>query len=300
MNGGFRGLLGRRDTSRFKAFLLAIAVQMFFLSLLRAFNVLNFWMPPFYPLAVTLGGFLFGLAMNWSGGCPAGVWYKFGSGNLGALAAIVGLTAGYVIMQTGFLRPWRVAIQSALMPRAMALDLSNMVPFPLWMLAFGVSLVLLFVLLHNAGSDMFRPWAWPAVGMATGLIGTAAWVISSLYGRNFGMAILPGSESLAALLLFQPLKAVNWDLLFVLGIPMGSLVAARASGAMQRPGLPVRKAARHASGGFVLGATGSLAGGCTVGHGLAAIPLLSLSSILFILFAILGAWFGLLLERRKS
>ncbi|RMD99878.1 MAG: hypothetical protein D6814_04750, partial [Calditrichaeota bacterium] len=95
MNSGFRNLLGRRDTSRFKAYLLAIAIQMLILPILHLWGVVKFTEPSFYPVGAILGGFLFGMAMNWSGGCPAGVWYKVGGGSIGAFVAIMGLAAGY-------------------------------------------------------------------------------------------------------------------------------------------------------------------------------------------------------------
>src|SRR5262245_60077120 len=96
MNSGFRNLLVRRDASRFKAYLLAIAVQMLSLPLLRLLGLVKFTVPAFYPLGATLGGFLFGLAMNWGGGCAGGIWYKLGAGNIGAIVAIITLILGYV------------------------------------------------------------------------------------------------------------------------------------------------------------------------------------------------------------
>ena len=55
-----------------------------------------------------------------------------------------------------------------------------------------------------------------------------------------------------------------------------------------------------AEGGFLLETSGSLVGGCTVGHGLAGIPLLSLGGITFTLFAILGPWAGVIIQRKQK
>jgi hypothetical protein len=49
-----------------------------------------------------------------------------------------------------------------------------------------------------------------------------------------------------------------------------------------------------------LGASASLAGGCTVGHGLAGIPILSIGSIAFTLFAMLGASAGVIMQKKQK
>src|SRR5262249_29051677 len=111
MNAGFRNLLGKRDTTKFKAFLLAIAVQMVVLPFLERAGLIHLTVPPLYPVGVILGGFIFGIAMNWGGGCAAGIWYKAGAGNIGALISLFTLTVGYVITENGALKHARLTMQ---------------------------------------------------------------------------------------------------------------------------------------------------------------------------------------------
>src|SRR5262249_26786179 len=101
MNAGFRNLLGRSDTSKFKAYLMAVALEMLIVPLLASAGIIQITIPPFYPIGAILGGFLFGLAMNWGGGCAAGLWYKLGSGNISAFVGILSLIAGYVATENG-------------------------------------------------------------------------------------------------------------------------------------------------------------------------------------------------------
>jgi hypothetical protein len=103
MNSGFRNLLVRRDAARFKAYFLAIAVQMLVLPFLELLGIVRFSSPAFYPLGATLGGFLFGLAMNWGGGFILGASASLAGGcTVGhGLTGIPLLSLGSVVF-TGF------------------------------------------------------------------------------------------------------------------------------------------------------------------------------------------------------
>lgn len=91
---------------------------------------------------------------------------------------------------------------------------------------------------------------------------------------------------------------LTWDLFFVLGIPIGAYLATRRSGSFKWSSISGAGIWKLAGGGFLLGASASLAGGCTIGHGLAGIPLLSAGSIIFTVFAILGALTGVLRKKK--
>ena len=300
MNSGFRNLLGRRDTTRFKAYLLAIAVQMLLLPILHRFGWIQFTVPGFYPLGAVTGGFLFGMAMNWGGGCPAGVWYKLGGGSIGAFVAIMGMIVGYSATESGILRSMREWIQSVGNNGNLAsLTLPSLTNIPLLWLTLPLSLGLLVSLFRSSPQQSFSGWHWRKTGLWIGGIGVIAWVLSSLTGRYFGMAILPGSKNVLNVFAGDR-QAENWDLFFVLGIPMGGYLATRGNGSFKWSTISGAAIWRLAAGGFVLGVSASLAGGCTVGHGLAGIPLLSAGSITFTLFAILGAWAGVIFEKHKG
>jgi uncharacterized membrane protein YedE/YeeE len=113
--------------------------------------------------------------------------------------------------------------------------------------------------------------------VAIAIVGIIAWPLSSLAARDFGMTVVPGTVSLLA----EPVtRLISWDVLFVLGIPLGAFVAARRTGPIAASKVSVASASKNFAGGFGLGAGASLAAGCTVGHGLTGIPLLAPGSVL--------------------
>jgi len=300
MNSGFRNLLVRREPTRFKAYFLAIAVQMLILPLLQLLGIVKFTIPAFYPLGATLGGFLFGLAMNWGGGCAAGVWYKLGGGSIGAFVAIIGLIVGYFATETGALKVVRIFIQSFGNSETVhTMTLPNLFNLPLWWMSVPLAIVLLFFLLKDSPIKPEQGWYWRRTGIWVGLIGVMAWIASSLAGRFFGMAVMPGSKAMFDLLTLGKLNALSWDFFFVLGISLGGFLSVSLHGKFSWSNITGAAIWKLLAGGLVLGFSASLAGGCTVGHGLAGIPVLSLGSITFTVFAILGAWAGVIMQKKK-
>jgi len=300
MNSGFRNLLVRRDTTRFKAYFLAIALQMLMLPFLDLLGVVKLSTPAFYPLGATLGGFLFGLAMNWGGGCAGGVWYKLGSGSIGAFVVIIGLITGYITMENGALKSLRLFIQSiGRRESTEAMTLTNVLNLSLSWLAVPLALALLVFLLKRPPFNSEKGWSWRTTGLVVGAIGIIAWVASSLSGRFFGMAIMQGSKDAFDALTSGGNSSLSWDLFFVLGIPIGGYLSASRQGQFHWSNISGAAIWKLVGGGFVLGASASLAGGCTVGHGLTGIPLLSIGSIAFTVFAILGAWAGVYLSKNS-
>jgi hypothetical protein len=147
----------------------------------------------------------------------------------------------------------------------------------LWAWAPVAGLVLV-ALLWRAAPGQAGAWSWRRTGIAMGLVGIVAWPLSSLAARDFGMAVVPGTVSLLA----DPVRRLmSWDVLFVLGIPLGAFIAASKVSAVS--------ASKHFAGGLGLGVGASLAAGCTVGHGLTGVPLLAPGSLLAIVSIFAGS-----------
>ena len=119
-----------------------------------------------------------------------------------------------------------------------------------------------------------------------GLLGALAWPLSSLAARDFGMAVIPGTVTM----LVEPIaRFLSWDLLFVLGIPLGGYIAARKDGPVTASRTSAGDATKRFAGGFGLGVGSSLAAGCTVGHGLTGVPLLAPGSVVALLSIFVGS-----------
>ena len=123
-----------------------------------------------------------------------------------------------------------------------------------------------------------------------GLLGMAAWPLSALSDRFFGMAIIPGSVYVTAFFTDGALAWLNWDVFFILAIPLGAWLAVQRRGTGASEPVTGAEAARALCGGIGLGIGASLAGGCTVGHSLVGLPMLSVGSLVTTVFIILGSW----------
>lgn len=289
MNSGFRAAVTQRNTTKVKAYVLAIALQMIAMPLVFAARLSSPTYPALFPVGAVVGGLLFGASMRWAGGCAAGVWYKVGSGSLAALAAVLGMAVGAAALELGPLVGLRAAVQSA------GPTVSNAPLGMSWAWA-PVAGLLLVAVLWRAAPGQAGAWSWRRTGVAMGIVGVVAWPMSSLASRDFGMAVVPGTVSLLA----EPMRSfMSWDVLFVLGIPLGALVAARRSGPVKATKVSLSRASKHFAGGLGLGAGPSLAAGCTVGHGLTGVPLLAPGSVLAIVSIFAGSAITSLWEQRR-
>ena len=113
MNSGFRGAIDGEWT-KVKALGLAVAIQLLLLPVVFGTGLARSAELPLRPLAAVVGGVLFGASMRWAGGCAAGVWYKLGAGDAGALLAILGMALGAAASDSGPLLGARASLQEAI------------------------------------------------------------------------------------------------------------------------------------------------------------------------------------------
>jgi len=274
MNSGFRGAI-EGEWTKVKALGLAVAVQ---LLLLPAVFAAGFARParlPLMPLAALVGGVLFGLSMRWAGGCAAGVWYKLGAGDVGALLAILGTALGATASDSGPLVGVRLSLQGA-------------VPTVSWGPPPAVSVgagFLLLAALAGLPDGRAGAWSWRRTGLWVGVAATIAWPVSSTAGRDFGLAVVPGTTGLLSAVVGRPFP--SWDGLLVLGVLIGGWLAARRNGPVALSAPKSAALVKRFVGGLGLGIGASIATGCTVGQGLTGLALLAPSS-----FVVMGAIFG--------
>lgn len=255
--------------------------------------------PAFYPLGAVLGGYVFGLAMGWAGGCAAGLWYKWGRGDWGRFAALVGMIAGAAVTETGPLRWVREQVQQVGSAAEIRTATLGGLLDAEWVAYLLDGLILLWLARSRVNAQP-GTWSWPRTGIALGLLSILAWPLSGLAGRFFGMAVLPGSTALLDFAVTGQHSSLNWDLLFVLGLPLGAYLAARQQGPVSSEPVGGPELAQAFGGGLLLGVGASLAGGCTVGHSLVGVPLLSVGSLVTTVFILLGSWTTGYFELRKK
>jgi hypothetical protein len=284
MNSGFRGILDG-DWSKVKALALAVALQLLVLPALFATGLAQPAALSFQPIAGIVGGILFGLSMPWAGACAAGVWYKLGAGDLGALLALLGMALGATATESGPLSLLRAALQDS--------AAQSWKSDPLLSVSAGLLVILA---LARSADARAGEWSWRRTGLWIGVTAVIAWPVSAAAGRSYGLAVVPGTTGLLATLTGRSFAA--WDVLFVVGVLAGGWIAARRSGRVCLAAPPPFVLLERFAGGLGLGVGASIASGCTVGHGLTGLALLSPVSFVVTGAIFVGAALSVILTRR--
>lgn len=239
----------------------------------------------FRPVGNVAGGLLIGIGMVVARSCASGLFYKLGAGMLGAAVGI----AGWALGELGASRldvPGPTILgggEQATIPGV--LDL------PRTLVALGFLLLVIGTLWSGrsrAGSEpRGREWRWLQLGAALGTVTIVGWLLAAAGDSSFGPSTVGAVRGLAA---GSPMW---WLMSFLPGLVLGAHAAARASGTLwvRREPQPVRYL-QLASGGFLLGAGGWIAGGCNLGHGLSGAAQLNVSSWVVVAAIVTGVWAG--------
>ena len=333
--GGIADWLQYGNTGRMSMYFFAIATAIAGATLLEALGVIDFnqTRPP-YRMAqfrwpgYMLGGFLFGIGMTLCRGCGMRSMLNFGSGNLKALVAILGMGAAAVLLlyvegvfETFFL--------SWISPLSPDFSLSGVNHSDLGSLAAGIlgsdiawtrifigsALVGLLLLMIFRSADFRNRKANIIGGLLIGLLIVAAYYLT---GGSFGEVAKEASEFMD-----QPQNGMGTqsytfirpmgDLLYVsahplaylitfglvafLGVGVGSLLLSLLTGNFRVSWFHnTREVLRYLAGGIMVGTGGILGLGCTLGQGIAGTSTLALGSFLNLLFILLGAVIGIKLQ----
>lgn len=223
----------------------------------------------FTPAADIVGGLTIGAGMAVASSCVSGLFYKLGSGMVGALAGLAGWIAGELAARHVHLPGPTV------LPGGVAGTFAGVLGVPRLALSAVFLAVVAAVLWRWRSAD--RPafaWQWNTrqLGVALGLVTIAGWVLARAGGASFGPSTVGAAASVAS-------GSPNWWLIaFLLAIIAGAAVAARTAGGWWLRGETPVRYARLTAGGFLLGAGGWIAGGCNLGHGLSGAAQLNVSS----------------------
>ena len=290
MNSGFSNVVRQRDTTKLKSFITAVLVQLMVLPLLFSvlylsdsthYLVANIGLPPLFLLASALGGFLFGLMMYYAGGCGAGIFFKIGEKKSDAIFAAVGFIIGVYLTEKGALAMIKSSAQSWVVYNQQPVWQSSS-PIIASLIVFFLSGVGLFFLFKTKNrTPNGAEWGWKKTGITVGVLGVFGWISALIANMTYGMNIMAGSIDMVDL-------NYTWPLMFVIGIPLGAYWVSRHT--ERTFTLPKSSIiSKRLIGGFGLGVSGSIAAGCTVGHGLTFAPLLAIGSFVAVLFIFLGS-----------
>ena len=103
VTGMLRDIFTLKTWRGFVVLLVVIAVHAVGLAALTSLGVITPEVDDFAPLAVIIGGFLFGVGIVLAGGCASGTWYRSGEGLVGSWIALLTYGLSAAAMKAGAL-----------------------------------------------------------------------------------------------------------------------------------------------------------------------------------------------------
>jgi uncharacterized membrane protein YedE/YeeE len=315
INSAFREVLFQ-DYTMLRAYMLAVVVAMVGANFIESAGLLQpaadgtageLYRQAFVPWANVIGGYVFGMGIVLAGGCGSGILYRVGEGSLAYVLAVFGFLFGILVTKFGFLKP----VYEALISQVVYLGedttptLYNIVGVNKWIVIAVVSIVLLFFVYQGRPFKKAKKgYAWHLVGILAGAIAVAAFWASDYYGgrarglsftgpvREFFLAVLWGNSQAASSDKTLTLLGVtfSWSSLYVLAVPIGGFLSARALQEFKLKVSPPDEMLKVLLGGFMMGVGAQIGGGCNIGHSLTGVSTLAVSSWVANIFIILGNW----------
>ena len=303
--GAYRDLLLAKDGRMFLATFIVIAIQSIGVFALKGTGVIEIVDGGFPWVGTILGGFIFGIGMVLAGGCATGTWYRAGEGMLGSWVALFGYMLGAAMTKYGV---WKTAGDQLVSYRTTDTYIHETLHVSPWLLVVVLSLVVGILIVRELKKPKIpvfkmKPkktgiahvlfemrWHPFITAILVGLIAIAAWPLSEWTGRMFGLGITTPSANILTFLITGQDGLIDWGTFLVLGIFIGSFLAAKGSGEF-RWRLPDMKTIRNnAAGGIMMGFGASVAGGCTIGNGIVNSALFAWQGWVAIVFFLLGTW----------
>ncbi|HES75657.1 MAG TPA: YeeE/YedE family protein [bacterium] len=319
--GGLREWVLDGKRSRISAYLIAIGAAVFFTALLQAFAGLDlndtkppYRSPQFAWGRYMLGGFIFGVGMVMTRGCPARNLVKLGQGNLQSLPVliVVALTA-YVMTRTPvyaeWFAPWVGVLTLDLTRFGMAhQDLASLFGGDLGMsVVLGVLIAVAFWWVA-AQWLQFRQGVW--VWLGASLVGLMVALGYTLTGGRLGQAAQEAAElmdtppeglGVQSFTFSAPLgdvvhflghpsaTTITFGVVAVVGVLLGAWLSAMARREFKLiPFGNLREWLITMSGAVLAGVGSVLAMGCTVGQGFSGVASLALGSFVALAAIVAG------------
>ena len=306
LTGGFRDMFIAKDNRMFYALLIAISVQSVGVFALIQLGLVQFHAGAFPWLATIVGSFIFGIGIVLAGGCATGTWYRAGEGLIGSWIALFAYMLMSAVMKTGALLPVNKGIQ------VYSAEV-NSIPATFGLSVWPFIALLVVITLYLVTKELRKPkvmipslkprrtglahllfekrWHPFVTAILVGLVAILAWPLSEATGRMAGLGITtPSANILQYLVTGDSEKYVNWGVFLVLGIFLGSFIAAKGSREFRFRAPDAKTAVSSFSGGILMGFGASWAGGCSIGNGLVMTAMMTWQGWVALMFMILGTW----------
>lgn len=323
--GAISDLVLMGDATRLRQWVLAVVVGMLGLALMTQLGLVSplasIYAAERFPwLSYTLGGFVFGIGMVLSSGCPTKNLVRLAGGSLKALVVLVFLALGALGALRGapaLLRAELEAVNTGVASGpfigqwlAARADLS--LPQGLLAAALLIGVPLLIWVLRDA---RLRSGAPLLAGLGIGAVLLLAWWVSGVLGfvpehpeTLDAVFVATGSGRMEGLSFTAPLaqwldwfahaadlrNRLSFGMALVPGVVLGAGLSAWLRGEWRWEGFSrTADLARHLVGALLMGMGGVYAMGCSFGQGITGLSTLNWGSLLAVAAMTLGCWLTL-------
>lgn len=291
-----RGLVGDDRKQAMGVWLTALAVAVLGTQAAVLFGLISFddhrFMASDLPiLAIVAGGLMFGAGMVLTRGCVSRLTVLSASGNLRAVFVLMVFAITAHATLKGVLAPLRTSLGSVTVPLGDTVSLAALPGGALvWSLVIALAAFTIAVRSGNRASTLILAALLGAL-VPAGWIGTGFVLFDdfdpvALQSLSFTS---PYADTLFWTVASTSIPA-NFGVGLIGGVLIGALVSSLVFGSFQWQSFHApSETGRYAGGAVLMGIGGVLAGGCTVGAGLAGVPTLSIAALLTILSIAGGA-----------
>ncbi|TCJ98597.1 hypothetical protein EV694_1009 [Volucribacter psittacicida] len=319
ITGAFRDMYVTKNNKMFIALLIAISIQSIGLFIFHSLGWLSIPAEKLAFGAVILGAFIFGIGIILAGGCATGTWYRAGEGLIGSWVALFTYMLFSAMMRTGPLGGINHYLRNQTIEHTTIYETFGISPWLLVALLSAVTIWLVFNQLRKPKAKLAqlkakktglahilfeKRWDPFVTAILIGLVALLAWPLSIATGRQFGLGITGPSANLIQYFITADTAFINWGVFLVLGILLGSFIAAKGSNEFRFRVPDTTTMLRSAAGGVLMGIGASLAGGCSIGNGLVETAFFSWQGWIALPMMILGTWvaayFTIIRPQRKA
>lgn len=268
LTGGFRDMYIAKNNRMFYALLIAISVQSVGVFALIQAGLLTYEARAFPWLGTVIGGYIFGLGIVLAGGCATGTWYRAGEGLIGSWIALF----TYMVMSAVMRSPHASGLNQTLQHYSTGHNsIAETFNLSVWPLVTVLLVITLLVVMKELKKPKLKVATLPprrtgiahilfekrwhpfVTAVLIGLIALLAWPLSEATGRMFGLGITSPTANILQFLVAGDVKYINWGVFLVLGIFVGSFIAAKASREFRVRAADAQTTLRSGLGGVLMG-----------------------------------------------
>ncbi|MBY0122079.1 YeeE/YedE family protein [Bacillus sp. S/N-304-OC-R1] len=305
LTGGFRDMYIAKDNRMFYALLIAIAVQSIGVFTLIQLGIIEFSAGNFAWLATIVGAFVFGIGIVFAGGCATGTWYRAGEGLIGSWIALFGYMVMSAVMKSGPLASFNQSLKTI---QFGSNSIAESTGLPVWVFIAILSAIVVWILIRESRKPKVaiptmkpkrkgvahllfeKRWHPFFTALLVGFIAIVAWPLSEATGRMFGLGVTVPTANILQYLVNGDSSVLNWGVFLILGVFLGSFLAAKGSREFRFRMPDTKTGIRSFIGGILMGFGASLADGCSIGNGLVMTAMMTWQGWVSLVFMILGTW----------